>query len=213
MRHVVPTSVVILLVALGTVGVGYGLWAKTLTIEGQVHTGSVDARWTGRVCSEFNSWPDLPKDDEDDGEAEGKDVGEWSVTIDPDDDQILHFTLVNGYPSYAVDCQVHFKVEGTIPVVVRGTSIIPGNGLTHCTLDDLDSGNKKILRCDQLTVIFTDNLGSQLHPGEEAASSVTVHVEQAAEQEARYEFDIGVCLAQWNEEATAAECFAAAPSH
>ena len=91
--------------------------------------------------------------------------------------------------------QVHFAVEGTIPVIVRGTSVSAGNGLTNCTLIGT---NKKTLACDQLTVIFTNDLGTQLHPGDEAASSLTVHVEQPAAENAFYTFDVGVCMAQWN---------------
>jgi hypothetical protein len=213
MRNVtraIPVLSVVLLVFLGTIGVGYGLWAKTLSIEGVVHTGDVDARWVSGICSEFNSWPAFPARPEDIGEAEGKDVGSWTIEIDEEDDQILHFTIENGYPSYAVDCQVHFEVEGTIPVIVRGTAVWPGPELTNCTLS---GSNKKTLVCDQLTVIFTDNLNTQLHPGDEAASSLTVHVEQPAAQNELYTFDVGVCMAQWNEGATAAECFAAAPVH
>lgn len=209
-----PTSLplvsltLILLLAMGSLGVGYGLWSKTLSIVGQINTGEVDARWSGASCVEFHTWPALPTSQSDQGEWLGKDVGAWEISIDPDDDQILHFQITNGYPSYAVDCEVHFIVEGTIPVIVRGTAIGPGPGLTGCTLD---GNNKKALSCDQLTVIFTDNLGSQLHPGDEAASSLTVHVEQPADENANYEFEVRVCMAQWNETATSGECFAAAP--
>jgi hypothetical protein len=210
MRRNLPLGALLMLMvlALASLGVGYGLWSETLTIRGEVHTGEVDARWVTAGCFEFNSWPALPTAPEDYGEAEGKDVGQWKISIDPDDDQILHFEITNGYPSYAVDCQVHFLVEGTIPVIVRGTAIGAGPELTGCTLT---GDNKKTLQCDQLTVIFTDNLGSQLHPGDEAASSLTVHVEQPADENAVYEFDVRVCMAQWNEAATPGECFAAAP--
>ena len=199
---------VVLLLALALLGVGYGLWSKTLTIEGQVHTGEVDAAWTSAGCFELNSWPNPPDVEADYGELLGKDVGDWDIEIDPQDDQILRFTIVNGYPSYAVDCQVHFAVEGTIPVIVLGTSVSPGDDLTNCTLS---GSNEKTLACDQLTVIFTDNLGTQLHPGDKAASSLTVHVEQPAAENGLYTFDVGVCMAQWNEGATAQECFDAAP--
>ena len=200
--------ILILLLALGSLGVGFGLWSNALTIVGQVHTGEVDAAWTSAGCFEFNSWPNPPRVEADYGELLGKDVGDWDVEIDPQDDQILHFIIVNGYPSYAVDCQVHFAVEGTIPVIVRGTAVFPGSELTNCTLS---GSNQKTLACDQLTVIFTDNLGTQLHPGDEAASSLTVHVEQPAAENELYTFDVGVCMAQWNEGATAQECFDAAP--
>jgi hypothetical protein len=195
---------VVLLVALTTLGVSYGLWSKTLTIDGKVHTGEVDAKWKFAGCFEFYPWPEGGND----GEVGGVDVGSWEIWIDPDDDQILHFVVDNGYPSYAVECEVEFEVEGTIPVIVRGTTIVPGDNLTNCTLS---GRNSKTLECDQLTVKFVDNLGSQLHPGDEAASSLKVHVEQPAEEETTYTFQVLVCMAQWNEDATADECYAAAP--
>lgn len=200
--------IIVLLLALTAMGVGYGLWAKTLTIEGAVHTGEVDARWSAASCLEFHTWPDLPTSEEDYGEAGGKDVGSWTTEIDPEDDQVLRFAIENGYPSYAVDCEVRFQVEGTIPVVVRGTRVLPGANLTGCTLTGEDP---KTLACDQLTVVFEDSLGEQLHPGEEAASRLIVHVEQGAGQDVSYEFEVLVCMAQWNEEATEAGCFDAAP--
>jgi hypothetical protein len=196
----------VLLAALATIGVAYGLWSETLTIEGIVYTGEVDARWEmlGTGCFEFYNWPEGGEY----GEYEEKDVGIWDIKIDPDNDKVLIFEIDNGYPSYAVDCEVHFIVEGSIPVYVRGTRIVPGQNLTNCTVTGV---NEKKLTCDQLTVIFIDNLGTQLHPGDGAASSLIVHVEQPAEENTTYGFEVGVCVAQWNEYATEQECFAAAP--
>lgn len=205
-RRRAPAAVlsVLLLVGLASLGVRYGLWAKTLRIEGVVHTGEVEARWTRVSCAEFHPWPNgnLP------GEAEGKDVGMTTAIRDPAGDQMLHITLSNVYPSYAVDCQVRLDNNGTIPVIIRGTTIVAGGNLTNCALS---RHNKKTLRCHQPTVVFTDNLGVQLHPEDEAASNLTVHVEQPADQGETYAFDVMVCMAQWNEEVTAAQCFAAGP--
>ncbi|HEY5625998.1 MAG TPA: hypothetical protein VIT93_05880 [Dehalococcoidia bacterium] len=41
--------------------------------------------------------------------------------------------------------------------------------------------------------------------------SLILHVEQEADQNAWYSFQFRVCVAQWNESATGAECEAAAP--
>jgi len=212
LRPTILTMAVILTLALGTFGVGYGLWAKTLTIEGTVETGRVDARWDFMHCSEFYPWPGGGHD----GEVEGKDVGKVFLDYLRDDagniidDQILVFTIENGYPSYAVDCEVEFLVEGSIPVKVRGTTIVPGMGLTNCTVV---GDQTKTMSCDQLTGRFIDNLGGQFDPPDYGASSLKVHVEQPAEQNATYTFDVLVCMAQWNETATAEDCFKAAPVH
>jgi len=197
----------LLLLSLATLGIGYGLWSKALRINGTVATGRVDARWVMANCAEFHPWPGGGTP----GEFEGKDVGSTTAVIDAEDDQILHIMLDNAYPSYAVDCEVHFINDGTIPVIIRGTTIVPvSDNLTHCILT---GGQTKILKCDQLTVKYVDGIGSQIDPGpeDETASSLVVHVEQPAAQDATYKFDVIECMAQWNEPASAEACMAAAP--
>ncbi len=192
-----------LVVALAAIGVGYGLWSKTLVVSGTVHTGDLNADWALTSCAEHHGWPGPLQP----GEYLGKDVGSVTATIDPQDAQILHFTVENAYPSYVADCEVEYTNTGTIPVNVIATTIVPGDGLTNCTL----SGNQtKTLECDQLTVVFVDGIGSQLDPDDTLASSLRIHVEQPAKERTTYEFDVLVCLAQWNESPTAEECFDAA---
>lgn len=192
-----------LVVALAAIGVGYGLWSKTLTVMGTVQTGDLNADWFLTSCAEHHGWPGPLSP----GEYLGKNVGSVSATIDQQNAQILHFTVENGYPSYVADCEVEYKNTGTIPVNVVATTIVPGDGLTNCTL----TGNQaKTLSCDQLTVVFVDGIGSQLDPRDKMASSLRIHVEQPAKERSTYEFDVLVCLAQWNESPTPQECFAAA---
>jgi hypothetical protein len=209
-RRVPPVGViaVLLLLALASIGVAFGLWSKVLTVEGTVQTGSVHAKWSGAICSEFHPWPfgfDITP-----GEAEGKDVGSTTVAPDPSDDNNLFLTVENGYPSYAVDCQVEFVNDGSIPWKIRGIGIVPGPDLTNCTV----TGSQTVtLSCDQVTVIYVDGVGAQFEPGDIAASSLRLHVEQEADQNASYQLDVRVCVAQWDEPATLAECEAAAPQH
>lgn len=199
----VAALVAILVLALMTIGVAYGLWSNALLIDGSISTGEVDARWEFVTCSEFYPWPNGGNS----GEYEGKDVGKTNWAIDPDDDQILHITVENAYPSYAVNCEVHFVVEGTIPVHLLGTRIIPVKNLNDCLL----TGEQvKTLTCDEMTIEYWDGIESQIHPGDGGSGSLRFHVEQEAEQESSYEFEVGICFAQWNEGATAAECFEAA---
>ncbi len=198
--------ILMLLIALAGLGVAYALWSKTLSIEGTVQTGRLHARWDGAICSEFFDWP-WPS--EGSGEVEGKDVGSTTVFIDPNDNNLLHLNIENGYPSYAVDCEVEYVNDGTIPWIIRGTTIVPTSpNLTNCTLT---GGQTKTLTCDQLTVVLVDGIGAQVDPGDGVASSVRVHIEQAADQNAEYLFEIKICVAQWNEPATFGECVAASP--
>ncbi len=190
----------LLIVGLAALGLGYGLWSKTLTVDGVVHTGNLDADWVLTACSELHGWPGPLQP----GEYLGKDVGSVTATIDATDPQILHFTVENGYPSYVADCEVEYENTGAIPVNVVATTIVPGAGLTNCTL----TGNQtKTLSCDQLTVVFVDGIGAQLDPEDQLASSLRIHVEQPAKERSTYEFDVLVCLAQWNESPTPEQCF------
>jgi len=199
---------VLLLLALASLGVVYALWTKTLTIEGLVGTGRLHARWDGAICSEFHDWPWPP---EGNGEVLGKDVGSTTVSTDPNDNNLLHLVIDNGYPSYSVDCEVEYVNDGTIPWVIRGTTIVPlSPNLHNCAL----TGNQtKVLSCLELTVVLVDGIGSQIDPGDGVASSVRIHVEQQAAQNAEYDFAIQICVAQWNEAATFNQCVAAAPPH
>jgi len=203
MNRTLMLLVVGLVLALASLGVAYGLWSKALTVDGTVNTGDLNADWDLASCGELYGWPGPFSQ----GEFLGKDVGSVEAVIDPDDAQILHFTVDNGYPSYVADCEVEYANTGTIPVNVVGTTIIPVAGLTNCTLTGVQT---KTLTCDQLTVVLVDGIGLQLDPGDGLASSVRIHVEQLAKERTTYEFDVGVCLAQWNENPTAEECFAAA---
>jgi len=193
-----------LVLALASLGVAYGLWSKVLTIEGTVNTGDLNADWNLVSCGELYGWPGPFSQ----GEFLGKDVGSVVGTIDPNDHQIIHFTVNNGYPSYVADCEVEYSNTGTIPVNVVGVTIIPGAGLTNCILTGTQT---KTLTCDQLTVKFVDGISLQLDPGGEPfASSLRIHVEQLAKERTSYGFEVGICLAQWNEDPTSEECFAAA---
>jgi hypothetical protein len=161
-----------------------------------------------------------------------KDVGKFKCFRDATDQQILHFQVQNGYPSYEADCEYHFRNTGSIPFNVIGAVIDGNSGLTNCVSSIV--GGTVFLDCDQLTVGYFDNIGDQVDPGEEKSGSLKVHVKQAAEQSdctaqstdipggnpavivhsiqcdpatlVSYEFDVKVCVAQWNEAATYEQC-------
>jgi len=195
-----------MILVLAGIGVAYGLWSKNLVINGTVKTGDLNADWDLISCGELWGWPGPFEQ----GEFLGKDVGKVRGWIDSDDRQILHFEVVNGYPSYVADCEVEFKNTGTIPWNMIGFRIAPGSTLTNCVLDG--GTQRKTLSCDQLSIVFVDNVGAQFDPNDVGASSVRIHVEQKAAQLATYNFAIKLCAAQWNEEATYEQCVSS-PQH
>lgn len=200
----IGVAAIVLLIGLATMGMGYGLWSKVLTIDTTVQTGSVDGRWVFASCDEFYTWPDLPTPNQL-TEFLGKDVGSFELDLDGDQ---LFVTLHNTYPSYAVICDVKFKVEGTIPVILRGVDITPVSpNLAPCELSKTEDEQNTTLECPELTVIYIDGIGSQVHPGSLVASDLLIHVEQPAAQGDTYQFELGVCFAQWNEAASSELCF------
>jgi hypothetical protein len=146
--------VMLLILALATVGVGYGLWAKTVTIRGTVNTGELNVALSVEEIDEsrdFDAWycPNgggysIGKDCDADGnldddlEYEDKD---WVASCDavpvdngeyPDLEnegpQGMLVTIENAYPSF--NCFIQWNVEntGTIPVKVKHPRVYAWTG-------------------------------------------------------------------------------------
>lgn len=199
----------IMLFVLSTMGVAYALWAEALTIDGTVYTGEVYGEWTSCICNDDvldplpNPWPysyPIPV---------RKDVGSTSCSIDQADPRIMHLTILNGYPSYWGNCEVHFANTGTVPIIIRGYRVIPDN-FTLASKNGAEDG--------EIWVKYWDGVGAQLEPCDapdgydcENAASVQFHVEQPALENYEYKFDVVVCLAQWNESPSLDACLDATP--
>jgi len=230
--------VVTLLMMLAGIGIVSGLWSKNLVVEGTVETGDLQVDWsfntvgTGDdICTAFNPlFPDC---------GVPKDVGKFFCKVDEGDNQILHFEVENAYPSYEADCQYHYENTGSIPWIVRGAEVIPGPNITGCGTDIDGDPRVIVILCDQIKIGWFDNIGTQVDPGNEVAGSLKIHLEQPAAQSdctaqsthvpivpsvivhtidcdadtlVTYDFDVFVCVAQWNEAATYDEC-KASPQH
>lgn len=228
-RRALPLGVLAvgLLVVLAGIGIVSGLWSKNLTINGTVQTGDVNADWTGiGACSEFHTWPNLPSGSSDFGEYLGKNVGSNTISIDPADAQILNVSFSNVYPSYALDCELHWQNTGSIPVNFVGYAFdwnagdTDGDVLHNC--QRVETSNQVRLECDEITVVIYNDIG-QVDPGDNIGRSFLFHVEQPAKQSdctasgtgnpwqidpasltcsatADYSFRVKLCVAQWNED-------------
>lgn len=197
----------LLVVALGMIAVGYGLWSKVLTIQGEVHTGSVDAIFSieeidqGEISFLSDNGVDEHK------EIEGKLIANCAVTLEDGlpnpGPQTLKVVIKQGYPSFW--CIVNFNVEntGTIPIKVEQPNITfadpglfvnfgfsQGIGGSPCYFDEL-------LGVGQINTI---DKHPQLEPGQQTFCTLWVHVEQSAKQGALLTFEATICVHQWNEE-------------
>jgi hypothetical protein len=208
MNNRVPmtTTVVLLFIALASVGVGYGLWSKTLYIDGTVNTGSVNSIFDKEFTDDDNVIDDPDKDLGDTGICEppdclygsgspdpaasgmnrkDKDVGQCFAELDSQDSQILNVTINNSYPSYY--CTVFFDVHntGTVPVKVQSLGL-KGPAITAGYVTAEWSGlevGQQIDPCSQNIV-----------PGD-----IHIHVEQSAPQGETLELKGTIQLVQWNE--------------
>jgi hypothetical protein len=198
--------IIVISLLLISTGVAYGLWSKTLDLNGTVNTGSINVHWDGCYCADNgidpfpNPWPyPYPKPDP-------KDVGETICEVDSQDPTLMHMTVNNGYPSYFTDCEYHFENLGSLPVKIIGYKTYPNN-FTLASANGAEDG--------ELWVKYYDGVGSVMDPCPdddncEQSGSVMLHVEQPAQMNSTYTFDVKICLAQWNEPATFNQCLAAA---
>jgi hypothetical protein len=205
-RKVVSFSVMMLLIllALASLGVGYGLWSQTLFINGTVHTGEMDANLSLKEVDQTEDYNDacpgggytIGKDCDGDGqlnddmEAEGKDVAECTAAFR--DPYTLEVTISNGYPSF--NCFVLYDVHntGTIPIhVYRPDYFYAGEYMGGAI-------NTAELHVNGWPPICYDD-GVQLHPGEEVVCALHIHVNQPAEELSTYTFQVKVFTRQWNE--------------
>ena len=181
----------VLIGALALLAVGWGLWSKTLTVEGTVATGDFNAQWTDV------STDDPPGDQDGDPctnrnpnecEYPPKNVGSCEAWVDEDDDQLLHVRIRNAYPSY----------ECTIAASVENTGTIPFNIL----VDGSSADEELDIQCEPPE--------GQVDPDDSVQGECWVHVRQEAKERSTYEASATLCVAQWNEDPTIEECLAAA---
>jgi predicted ribosomally synthesized peptide with SipW-like signal peptide len=130
MKKIILISLALVL-AMGSLGVGYAMWSDTVTIGGPVQTGTLNLAlelepipckeqyWVddGDGIIEPNEWVA--------GEYDGKEVGSCSATLaDPETDPVtdksahetLNIVVDNAYPGYAVFTTFLLHNIGTVPL-------------------------------------------------------------------------------------------------
>jgi hypothetical protein len=176
-RRFLPIGVLglLLVVALASLGVGYGLWSQTLFIRGEVTTGTVSAEMSLEWVEENDH---------------GKDVGTCEAfLLDRDEtNNTLGIVITNGYPSY--ECWVGFDVHntGSIPIHVH----LPEVTFTPVAPAPAGGVTMRVENC------YPDHV--QLHTSERAFCELWFHVEQMDDnQNAEYRIEGTVFVHQFNE--------------
>ena len=199
-----------IVLALGSLGVGYALWSQQLTITGDTNTGSLSVGFIEFYGVEMYEdpvgsgifWA---------GEVEGKDVGKFTCTMtdqytDPLSGKVVYHTgivgITNAYPCYWLGINFTIKNSGTIPVIFDQIVITDPTGVLTWVAgaggEDLgslvDAAGAPILRFR-----FVNLIGHQLEPCNPTKAELDVHIEQPAEQGHHYEFQVKIRAIQWNE--------------
>jgi hypothetical protein len=78
--------ILVLILALGALGIGYAAWSETLTIQGEASIGSSDIAIANMSATDNN--------------AAGDDPGTFGVAPSTGEQDTITVTLANGYPGY-----------------------------------------------------------------------------------------------------------------
>ncbi len=158
-----------LVVALGTLGVGFALWSDWLHIYGDVYTGDIGAVWSVETCYD----------------NEAKDFsGVNAYLIDPD---YMYIEIWNAYPSVTYTVEWNIECTGSVPIHFDYPWIS----------GDLPAG--ATFTFTDMQGVPYDWYGYQMHPGEIIYGLLTIHLDNTAEQNYWYYFWIDLEYGQYNE--------------
>jgi hypothetical protein len=203
-----------LVLALGTLGVGYAMWSDTVTIQTNISTGSVDIDIVGQL--ELDTYPPngvyypttTPDWTTNDGFVGGfwqldKNVS-WATSTFTED--FVTVNLYNTYPSNFNMVSIYVSNMGTIPVIIWKTDIWKGTDTSGPP--DWTLLNSQYLAMDfdtpangaDIEISYGDNFGVQIEPGDNSLEmSYWIHTLQAAGQDQDYTWTMKITAVQYNE--------------
>lgn len=192
-----------LVLALGTLGVGYSMWFDQVVIEGTADTATLRL---GIIKAEAELYQDKDVATVD-LTFEGP-IKAWECIVPPGAEDYAYeklvVTLNNTFPCLTVDIEFYVGSAGTIPIHITGLAMDdPTDELTVVWT----SSNEGFLyrtggdpEKDRVITFYVINLvSSQLHGCIPDKADLILHVEQPAEQNHTYHFEFGVIGQQWAE--------------
>jgi hypothetical protein len=186
----------LLIVLLAGLGVAYGLWSETLTIDGTVKTGNVDVEFTNVSLEEkvVDYFWDGPFGTEKPEPSEKASAANCYYRIDNQgkDNETLVIWTEGAYPSWR--CYVHFDVKstGSVPVHVFEPKLISQQD------DDLPEA----FWCDFGTQTSSQvPKYKQLHTEQALTCHIKIHFHnnEGIQENSRYTFKYTITAKQWNE--------------
>ncbi|MEW6183954.1 MAG: hypothetical protein AB1500_12415 [Bacillota bacterium] len=214
---------IIAVLAMAAMGFGYAKWSDTVTATVVAQSGELAWGWVAGsfMDHEYAGGADATCDlglKNPRMCPEGKNVGSTTGTFsDTNGDSVLDLltvTVENGYPCYFNEISGRVENFGTIPAIIQKAKLywmnnefvidsykvywLGKDGTIVLYTSDLDVQNV-VGGNWVLEFRFGDNVGAQLHTGDQAEESFEFHVLQAAEQNTTYTFGLSVEAVQWNE--------------
>lgn len=192
-----------LLLALGTMGVGYAHWSDTVTISGTAETGEFNDCF-GWVVSNDDGVPDGVIDPGDNGldpyepqtagspcGREDMDVASTTALLE-EDPHYMTVTLTHAYPCYYPTLFYSLKNDGTIPSQIVSITVDEEVG-DHITTPDIPDNIPELFVT--VTGIY---IGQNIDPGEEVTGDLEIHVTLDAEECHTYAIRVTIITIPWN---------------
>jgi predicted ribosomally synthesized peptide with SipW-like signal peptide len=185
---------ILLIVLLAGIGVAYGLWSETLTIDGTVETGEVDVMFEWVEKSEMVSINGAAPVAEPTSPIDKSGAANCITEIEDlgTDEETLVVEVTGAYPSW--HCIVEFDVKsvGSVPVHVYE----PEADVDTPAWADLDCNYKPAHGIDPLVGF------EQLHDGQFIECKLTIHFtnDDEVDEDATYSFLYTIEAVQWNEQ-------------
>ena len=194
-----------LILAVGSLGIGYAMWSDTITISGTAKTGTLDWEFQGPLISgdpcvpptnDLNCFYDLY-----DGtwQTMTKSVACTDMAISSPD--TLDITVHNAYPFYGNHIAFVVKDLGTIPLKIWKLEFYRDG-----TLIDTTYAENKYVYLDydgdgapEIQLWWGDGFGLQMHQGDKHDVSFMLLVLEPADQNITYNFSMKLIAVQWNE--------------
>jgi len=204
-----------LVLALGTLGVGYAMWSDEVVIEGTVDTGTLrlgiwravverieqgggveQQKDVATVDLSFEG-PILKK------EFQGFQGERWAY-------EKLKIALNNTYPDLTVDVGFYFACVGSIPVHISAINISDPSGYLTWKWESpptsspfyghfYRTGDLEEEPVINITIGGGLQVCQQMHWCDWSKADLIIHVKQTAEQDHEYNFEVKVVGEQWAE--------------
>jgi hypothetical protein len=161
--------ILVVVLALGAIGVGYAAWSQNLTVKGDVSTGTYGVKFDNEVASE------------NDPLALATSTTGVAVSTADNPDDTLTITIDNGYPSYAGTATFDIVNTGSVPVKIKAITLTDITGVatiskTLFAVGDVIAVGDQI---DDATVTVTINSDAdQDVTGDPATVIVSIETEQ-----------------------------------